>query len=391
MARANERIAIGAALLAALLVAIPADAGQTRTARPLDGAQRREIARQFTSRPFPHLLHKGEIGQVGDRSNRRGNARWEAALAAPTVCRSQPRLLSDHGRDPAEALRNLRALRQEAAPETVRIVAIRVDFLKDSPIWRIDRGWALRSAPAEEAKIPVDPPRRITGSTSRGSSRRSDDTTIFRPTALVLEYDVYPQEPDSAYHLSDTGRYGPWIFSVSSDSIYARAGAVRPRKPEVAADTMRGSGGSATRASSSFTREPTSRATSARTRATTSRASISVFGDSAARGRPGGEDSVSQSRDGRARNGVARRFPRRVQRGDGPRVRPSARVLRHLRIFAGLPVAGLFSLMDSGDSHIRRDRQPIRRRGSSLFAGCSPRASIPFHRIVFPFFRLADP
>ncbi len=71
--------------------------------------------------------------------------------------------------------------------------------------------------------MPVDPPphNRFYFEKQFEALRRYYDVQTHG--GLVLEADVFPQEPDSAYHLVDTQRYGPWVFSVSSDSILARA------------------------------------------------------------------------------------------------------------------------------------------------------------------------
>jgi hypothetical protein len=105
-------------------------------------------------------------------------------------------------------------------PETVRIVAIRVDFLKDSADLETTGDGRFDLRPAEDAKIPVDPPphNRAFFEGQFEALRRYYD--IQTHGSLVLEYDVFPQEPELAFHLPDTRRYDLGL-SVSNDSIYA--------------------------------------------------------------------------------------------------------------------------------------------------------------------------
>ena len=183
-------------------------------------------------------------------------------------------MMSDLGADPEGALRALRAQREEAAPETVRILALRVDFLEDTALDESTGDGRFDMRAADSAKVAIDGPphQRAYFEAHLEALRRYYDVQTHG--GLVLEYDVYPQQPDSVYHLSDTATYGPWIFSVSSDSILARADRFVRNSVHLADSLDASIDWKDTRASSCSTRGPIFRGTSSRTPTTTSRASI---------------------------------------------------------------------------------------------------------------------
>ncbi len=151
---------------------------------------------EYQPRPFPSIL--------GEDGPRKGVLYRRLSRAVPALARA-----TGLDRNLFEKLQAFQ--RSRGGPDTVRIVALRVDFLKDSagsgtttPDGRFD----LRCP--DSARVAVDPPphnrayfeahlealRRYYWRQSRGQ--------------VYLTFDVYPVEPDSAYHLEDTAKYGPW-------------------------------------------------------------------------------------------------------------------------------------------------------------------------------------
>ncbi|MBD3161679.1 MAG: hypothetical protein GF346_05475, partial [Candidatus Eisenbacteria bacterium] len=216
----NQSRILGILLLlfgAALPGRAAGDSVALRPATPLE----REQAADFQSRRFPSFLRIGpaDSPRTAD-APRRGNARMIEATGRPSVLREGPRLLSDFGEDPLAALAKLR---RQADPETIRICAIRVDFAEDGAGDASTGNGRFDLRDPEEAEVAIDPPPHDKAyfESHLEAVRRYYD--VQSNGGLVLEYDVFPEEPDSAYTLSNTARYGPWIFSVSSDSILARA------------------------------------------------------------------------------------------------------------------------------------------------------------------------
>lgn len=109
-------------------------------------------------------------------------------------------------------------------PVTFKILALRVDFLEDEAGSRsttTDGRFDMRSP--DSARIAIDPPphgrdyfdahlRALTSYYEKQSSGR-----------LRLEWDIFPTEPDSAYHLANTADYGPWNLTGSDEEILALA------------------------------------------------------------------------------------------------------------------------------------------------------------------------
>jgi len=175
----------------------------------------------FTGREFPHLLPSRRPlapdlpAESAARAQRPGNARISRWTGLPTVLRREPRFLSDR--------EEWKKVESAAEPETVRILAVRVDFLKDSADLETTGGGRFDLRSAEEAKIPIDPPPRNRAYFEFHLEALRRYYAVQTGGALALEYDVYPQEADSAYHLPDTDRYGPWVSSVLGESITVRA------------------------------------------------------------------------------------------------------------------------------------------------------------------------
>jgi M6 family metalloprotease-like protein len=110
-----------------------------------------------------------------------------------------------------------------AVQETFRVLAIRVDFLTDSggAVTTGDGKFDLRSADEVEAPVSlVDSPPHNRDYFLSHLQSLANYYEAQSHGQLVLEYDVYPPEQDSAYHLDDTMDYGPW--TLSQDSLIVR-------------------------------------------------------------------------------------------------------------------------------------------------------------------------
>jgi M6 family metalloprotease-like protein len=343
----------------------------------------------YTPRPFPHLLQRGTFLREPDPDGSRGgNARWSEATRLPTVSRRSPRMLSDLGGDPESALRTLRAMRQEASPETVRILAIRVDFLEDTAGDESTGDGRFDMRPADSAKVAIDGPphNKPYFEAHLEALRRYYD--VQTNGGLVLQYDVYPQAPDSCYHLSDTAIYGPWIFSVSSDTILARADRV-VRNSIHLADSLDASIDWKRYQSFLIFHAGTDFQGDIRQDTAYDIPSFNLgLGDSM-EVVVGGADSVkvnlvmvvpetvSQDEFTAALNGVmAHEFGHQLGFFD------------LYNVFSGLPVVGSFSLMDSGESMYGTVADPYDSTQAVAVRGILPASIDPWHRIVFPFFRI---
>lgn len=108
--------------------------------------------------------------------------------------------------------------------ETVRILAIRVDFLTDrggSETTTPDGKFDLRSPDEVEApRTLVDPPPHNKDYFLAHLKSLANYYAAQSHGRLVLEYEVYPEGQNDAYHLSDTMDYGPW--TLSQDSLIVR-------------------------------------------------------------------------------------------------------------------------------------------------------------------------
>jgi len=109
------------------------------------------------------------------------------------------------------------------APDTVRVLALRVDFLKDSAGTQsstLDGRFDLRHP--DSAQVAVDPPPHNRSYFSAHLAAVDRYYRTISGGAIVLDWDVYPTEEDSAYHLADTADYGPWTMG-SDEEILALA------------------------------------------------------------------------------------------------------------------------------------------------------------------------
>jgi M6 family metalloprotease-like protein len=108
--------------------------------------------------------------------------------------------------------------------DTVRVLAVRVDFLTDrggSETTTPDGKFDLRSVDQVEAPWSlVDPPPHNKDYFLAHLKSLANYYEAQSHGQLVLEYEVYPEGQDEAYHLSDTMDYGPW--AISQDSIIVR-------------------------------------------------------------------------------------------------------------------------------------------------------------------------
>lgn len=109
---------------------------------------------------------------------------------------------------------------------TVRVCVLRVDFLEDTPGTKTtgDGRFMLTAPDSTDPSRPlVDPPphNRAYFAAHMEALRRYYD--VQSDGFLNLEFDIWPAEEDSAYHLSDTFRYGPWIFSNSNPDVFQHA------------------------------------------------------------------------------------------------------------------------------------------------------------------------
>ena len=109
------------------------------------------------------------------------------------------------------------------APETLRVLGLKIDFATDSlgPLTTTPDGkFDLRDGKA--LGIVIDPPphdRKFFLSHLEALSRYWKFASYGH---LVLEYDLYPRADSAAYRLADTGRYGPWTLGQQSFDSAAR-------------------------------------------------------------------------------------------------------------------------------------------------------------------------
>ncbi|MGH7681245.1 MAG: immune inhibitor A domain-containing protein, partial [Candidatus Eiseniibacteriota bacterium] len=124
------------------------------------------------------------------------------------------------GRPPLVAPVNGRYQRQWAfsgAPDTVRVLGLRIDFQTDrlgSQTTTPDGRFDMRDG--QSAGIVIDPPphdRNYFLSHLQAMSRYWREQSYGN---LVVEYDVYPKADSAAYRLGDTGDYGPWTLGSAS-------------------------------------------------------------------------------------------------------------------------------------------------------------------------------
>ncbi len=211
-------------------------AGQSSRAKdaaaPVPGADR--IGPQF-----PHLLlppaprHRAASERIVRNDGSmigRGNAGWDPAHRLP------PSILPKEVRDRASAMLGartpdefIRLQRQSfsrgvpAEAETVRICVLRVDFLNDTPGSKTTGDGRFDLRRDEESKSLLDPAphdKAYFESQLEALHRYYD---VMSNGWLQVTWDVWPAESDSAYHLDDTFKYGPWVFSNSNPDIFEHA------------------------------------------------------------------------------------------------------------------------------------------------------------------------
>lgn len=160
---------------------------------------------EFEAREFPSVLRDPRLPTEPDGLLWRRLQELHPEQTPLEILTQSPAELRDYL---AEA--GLRA----GGPDTIHVLALRVDFLEDSAgggSTTLDGGFDLR--PADSAQVAVDPPPHDKAffdahlqAISRYYYKQSGGT-------MVLDWDIYPAENDSAYHLSDTADYGPWWMS----------------------------------------------------------------------------------------------------------------------------------------------------------------------------------
>ena len=117
---------------------------------------------------------------------------------------------------------SLRSARAE--PETVRVLALRVDFSADSAgpgSSTQDGGFDLRSN--DEAKAAIDPPPHDKAYFESHMEALRRYYWAQSGGRIFVQADVFPAGSDSAYHLADTADYGPWIISNEDTDLIAIA------------------------------------------------------------------------------------------------------------------------------------------------------------------------
>jgi M6 family metalloprotease-like protein len=191
---------------------------------------------------FPHLLiaRGGASGGArptgldkrgaGPLASGAGNAGWDPAgplppsiLPAAQRERARSLLQSGTNQEWLDAFRTNTAARADE-PDTVRILLLRVDFREDTAEEKTTgNGRFALEADTTVGVSPIDPPphdRRYFEAHMEALRRYY---SVVSGGSLHLAWDVYPAENDSAYHLSDTFKYGPWIFSNSNPDVLQHA------------------------------------------------------------------------------------------------------------------------------------------------------------------------
>lgn len=222
-------------LLFGLSDAVDLTAGTVRLERPpvASAPEGREEQPRAEAPPldrtFPHLLiddsgRKPEHRRAG-ASVTAPNARWQPGDPLPPGVISaerRARALSIASAPDPDARRA--AMRQQlggSPPDTQRVLLLRVDFLADTPGDRTTGNgrFDLR----DSTDILFDPPPHDRKYFERHMDALNRYYDVALNGSLVVEYDVWPAENDSAYHLRDTLPYGPWIFSNNNPDVLQHA------------------------------------------------------------------------------------------------------------------------------------------------------------------------
>lgn len=105
-----------------------------------------------------------------------------------------------------------------------KVCVLRVDFDRDTPGSKTTGNGRFDLRAAKDApEVLLDPPphNKAYVESHLEALRRYYD--VMSNGQLELEFDVFPAESDSAFHLPDSFRYGPWIFSNSNPDVLQRA------------------------------------------------------------------------------------------------------------------------------------------------------------------------
>jgi len=104
--------------------------------------------------------------------------------------------------------------------DTIRVALLRIDFLRDAGGAASSGDGRFELQARDSINRPLDPtPHDRAFFQSHGEALRR----YYRDQMggrVVLEFTVYPSDPDSAFHLTDMADYGPWKFSTE---IYTAA------------------------------------------------------------------------------------------------------------------------------------------------------------------------
>lgn len=145
-------------------------------------------------------------------------ARWQSFPHRVGEISSRPFVTG--GRPPLLSLRAGKLQRTTfftGAPETLRVLGLKVDFNTDSlGTQTTTKDGKFDLSDGEAAGIVIDRPphdRKYFLSHLEALRRYWKFASYGH---LVIEYDVYPQADSAAYHLADTGRYGPWTLGQQS-------------------------------------------------------------------------------------------------------------------------------------------------------------------------------
>ncbi len=132
-------------------------------------------------------------------------------LRAPGAPRFRPRPVADLVR------RGLTEAAASAPAETLRLAIMRVDFEADSHGDRFtgDGRFDLRTGTG----IPVDPPPHDRAYLEAHGEALARFYRAQSYGSLVIVPTVFPADPRGAYHLADTGDYGPWEVSQSAEVV----------------------------------------------------------------------------------------------------------------------------------------------------------------------------
>ncbi|MFN8547938.1 MAG: hypothetical protein U0527_08240 [Candidatus Eisenbacteria bacterium] len=125
-------------------------------------------------------------------------------------------------RSPEEFAREQRATLGGPGPWTARVCVLRVDFSSDTPGSKTtgDGHFDLGRDGKKSLVDPAPHDKKYFDAQMEALRRYYD---VMSGGWLKIEWDVWPAENDSAYHVGDTFRYGPWIFSNSNPDIFQHA------------------------------------------------------------------------------------------------------------------------------------------------------------------------